>query len=94
MTLNWKATKEEYDLITLIAMRAEQIAKRAGAACDRMGLIMDINACHSNGMPLDLARLQAADDANFIHDVFGIRRHINRETGQLENCFVPRFAQA
>ena len=93
MTLNWKATKEEHDLITLIAMRAEQIAKRAGFAVTRAELIMDLNATHSNGTALDLARLYAADDTNFIHDVFGIRRHLNRDTGKLENCFVPRFAR-
>lgn len=53
---------------------------------------MDINACHSNGNPLDLKALLEADDFNFCHDVFGIRNHINRATGQLENCFSPRFS--
>ena len=53
---------------------------------------MDITACHANGNPLRLAELLSADDFNFCHDVLGIRRHINRETGQLENCFVPRFS--
>lgn len=50
---------------------------------------MDILATH-NAMPLDLSRLLAADDGEFAHDVFGIRRHLNRDTGQLEDCFVPR----
>jgi hypothetical protein len=54
---------------------------------------MDITACHLNGCKLDLAKLLAADDFNFAHDVLGIRRHIDRETGQLMNCFRPRFAK-
>lgn len=27
------------------------------------------------------------------HDMRGILRHINRETGKLENFFLPRFAR-
>jgi hypothetical protein len=59
---------------------------------DRMTITMDVIATHANGCPLDLDRLLHADDSNFIHDVFGIRRHINRTNGQLEDCFLPRFA--
>jgi hypothetical protein len=54
---------------------------------------MDITACHLNGCPLRLGELLGADDANFAHDVFGIRRHLNRETGKLEDCFCPRYAE-
>jgi len=54
---------------------------------------MDVTACHVNGCPLKLQELLEADDFNFSHDIFGIRRHLNRETGQLENCFLPRFAR-
>ena len=39
------------------------------------------------------AGMLAADDFNFGHDVFGIYRHLDRTTGKLMNCFVPRFAQ-
>ena len=59
---------------------------------DRMDCHMDITVCHANGCPLRLRELLEADDSNFAHDVFGIRRHLNRETGQLEDCFLPRFA--
>lgn len=54
---------------------------------------MDITATHLNGTPLDLDRLLAFDDLNFVHDVFGIARHLDRSTGKLQNCFVPRSAQ-
>lgn len=59
---------------------------------DRMDLQMDLIACHMAGCKLDLDRLLAADDANFAHDVFGIRRHIDRDTGRLMNFFWPRFS--
>lgn len=60
---------------------------------DRLELAMDLTACHSNGTPLDLARLLQADEFNFLHDIYGINRHIDRSTGQLNNHFRPRFAQ-
>lgn len=53
---------------------------------------MDITAVHANGNQLDLTALLAADDSNFAHDVFGIRRHLNRDTGELEDFFTPRFS--
>jgi hypothetical protein len=59
---------------------------------DWLSLTMDITACHANGCNLKLAELLTADDFDFVHDVFGIRRHINRMTGQLEDCFLPRYA--
>ncbi len=54
-------------------------------------LEMDIVACHLNGCRLDLARLAAADDFNFWHDVYGIRAHMDRRTGTLTDHFLPRF---
>ena len=59
---------------------------------ERMDVHMDVSACHCNGTPLALDTLLAADRINFAHDVLGIRRHINRRTGTIGNCFVPRCA--
>jgi hypothetical protein len=53
---------------------------------------MDVTACHLNGTKLDLEQLLAFDDFNFCHDVFGIARHLDRSTGALQNCFLPRCA--
>lgn len=58
---------------------------------DVLSLTMDITACHCNGCPLDLTRFLAADDFNFAHDFAGIHRHIDRTTGKLGDCFLPRF---
>ena len=54
--------------------------------------MMDISAAHKS-QPLDIDRWLAADDSNFMHDLIGIHNHINRETGKLENAFMPRFAK-
>ena len=70
----------------------DALAKDIDIQWSRMDAIMYIDACHSNGCPLKLQELLEPDDTNFAHDVFGIRRHINRKTGKLENCFVPRYA--
>jgi hypothetical protein len=52
-----------------------------------------VTLCHLNGCALRLGDLRDADDRDFAHDVAGIMRHLNRETGQLEECFTPRFTR-
>lgn len=53
--------------------------------------VMDIENAHTN-MPLRLHELLAADRMNFAHDVLGIFDHLDRSSGKLMDCFVPRFA--
>lgn len=79
--------KEEFITISEIAKRA----KALGHPDDLLTINMDIDAVHRE-IGLKLNELLKADDFNFAHDVFGIRRHINRRTAKLENCFLPRFA--
>lgn len=79
-------------LIKKIVSRAMHLAEDHGLKYSKMEWTMDITAAHLNGNRLDLDRLLAADDFNFMHDVFGIRRHLDRETGKLLNCFSPRFS--
>lgn len=86
------ATREESRIITKIAQRAIAIATTEGIDYDYQSAHMDIEACHSNGMPLDLTKLLNAPDGDFGHDVFGIRRFMDRDTGRLLDCFVPRCA--
>lgn len=64
-----------------------------GPDADRLSITMDLCACHANGCPLDFERLASADDFNLLHDVGGINRHINRDTGKIEGFFRPRFAR-
>jgi len=85
-------SKEEIRTINQIAHRAVGLAESVGFHYPLIDADMDITACHVNGCRLKLNELLAADSINFAHDVFGIYRHLNRETGKLEDCFVPRYA--
>jgi hypothetical protein len=88
--INWNTTDEDKALIDQILDRAEtmgHLKKR-----NRINSEMDISACHLNGTPLRLAEWLHADDFNFLHDLYGIDSHMDRTTGCLTRCFVPRFA--
>ena len=91
-TIEWDATQEDSLLIAGIAARA--IRLQPGEHADKLQLVMDVTACHANGCPLRLSALLDSDTANFVHDISGIRQNICRNTGQLLNCFVPRYAAA
>lgn len=91
--INWLATKEEYRLISMIINRAVELNIISYQKTKRE-LGMDIVACHCNGCPLDLQKLLLASDFEFQHDVRGISYNIDRETGKLDNCFVPRCAKS
>jgi hypothetical protein len=91
--ISFKVTADEAKLIGKIAARAVKLAQSVGVQYEFLEADMDLSACHANGNPLRLADLLAADDANFGHDVFGIRRYIDRKTGKLTDCFSPRFSQ-
>lgn len=86
----FNATKRDHNLIFKIVLRAQHAAVEAGVHIDRMTMLMDLEACHCNGNPLDLKKLLGFDDFNFAHDVFGIRRYMDRNTGKLTKCFLPR----
>lgn len=81
------------ETITLrrIAQRASEMAREHKIDYDVFTALMDLNAAQLS-FKLRLDELLVADDFNFSHDVFGIRRHLNRKTLEIEDCFVPRFA--
>lgn len=58
---------------------------------DPQTMTMDLIAVHANGCAMDFAAMLAAEPSNFLHDVAGIARHIDRKTGKLGGCFMPRF---
>ena len=59
---------------------------------DKLLLNMDLTATHVSGCPLDFKKLLDFAEFDFWHDIGGINRHIDRGTGELEDCFVPRCA--
>lgn len=87
------ATDDERAIIERIAKRAVALYRKYGNAdVDELDVQMDLEACHCNGCPLRLADMEQADNFNFMHDISGINAHINRYSGKLERCFLPRFA--
>jgi hypothetical protein len=86
------ATRDERKIIMAIAKR---FAGLVGDAYEihMLSILMDIEACHCNGCPLDLVGLlEASRDEDLAHDVGGISRYLNRDTGKLEGWFTPRYA--
>lgn len=90
--MNWSVPATDYAVIVKIAQRATALARRYNVNYPQGTALMDLTACHANAFRLRVEELLKADDSNFAHDVFGIRRHLDRETGKLADCFVPRFA--
>lgn len=89
--LDWSSTSDEdFALCLRIAGRAEPGLEEMQT--DKQSIMMDIQAAHMT-CPLRLHSLLEADEFNFWHDVAGIHRHLNRKTGELEDCFLPRFTQ-
>jgi len=89
MAINWnemKTTKDEYGIIAKIAERATKTVKR-----DHMSIMMDIEVVH-NSVGLRLSDLLAAPNFDFLHDVCGIISNLDRYTGELLNCFLPRYS--
>lgn len=90
--ISFHVRRDEMELIDRIASRALNLAVFHRIPHKKHDFSMDITCVHANGNPLRLRELLEADEFNFAHDVFGIYRHLNRETGELENCFRPRFS--
>ena len=93
--IRWANDFKTIDLTVKIADRYLELCDKLNMpSCKpkKLTVVMDIDACHSNGCPLKLGELLRASDFEFAHDVGGIITNINRETGKLENCFLPRYA--
>ena len=85
-------TKEEvkryFNLISEVVDKASNMGIVANSSNPKMTLSMDIENAKLNSE--DLLALLAFHNEDFIHDIIGIQRHMNRETCRLENFFVPR----
>lgn len=90
MTINFTVPGATTQKILAVLARSE----KAGIThyVNHLDHKMDLAVCHMNGCPLDFDKLLACDEATLQHDIFGIQRHISRDTGQLLNHFVPRCA--
>jgi hypothetical protein len=75
------------DLIRTIVTRLRE--EHLVAKFDALSLFMDLTVCHNLGY-VDLARLRDAAIGDFAHDISGIHSYLDRETGELTDCFVLR----
>jgi hypothetical protein len=83
-------SQAEHAYIRQILLRAEQhniLHKN-----DRLTLEMDLRAVMRH-TPLNLKQLANFGDGDFAHDITGIQYHIDRRTGTLTECFLPRCAR-
>ncbi len=87
-TINWILPAKETKLVSKVAKRACELEP----VLDHQTVMMDLTACHNHGCPLDFEQMLTVDSHHLLHDIFGINRHINRETGKLGGCFHPRLA--
>lgn len=94
--LNECPNKKDAELIEQIADRAVQIQRELTGngliPHSREDIVRDLIIAHCNTCKLDLQGLLDADLMNFTHDVFEIRRFLDRTTGKFDACFRPRFA--
>jgi hypothetical protein len=84
-----QVSPEDTKLIHQIAKRAYQELK-----VDPLSLVIDLRTVHAHGNPLRLQEMLAveANNPKFVHDIYGIRHYLNRETGELTEYFTPRFS--
>lgn len=93
MIVNFDVTERQAELVKKCVKRAMRLAEREDIEYDAIDASMDLTACHANGCKLDFKKLFDFPHSDFGHDVFGIRRHLDRATGKLGSNFLPRCAK-
>lgn len=87
-----ETTREEFELIAKIVKRTNALQSELDIKpYNTVDLALSLELAHHT-CPMDLQQLLESNCYDFSHDVGGIMRHINRDTGQLEECFQPRCA--
>lgn len=88
---------ETMNIVKMICERYESIARRHGLLAkigERKDRVMDLMSADKQ-FDIDWLGLFEADDYQFIHDVDGLHKHVNRSTypATFEGGFLPRFAK-
>lgn len=89
--INWNVSKEDHELILKIA---DRVIAMSDGKVKKQSVLMDLTACHANGCRLKLEELLNAPISDFAHDIIGISSHLDRTTGNIGGCFLPRYAEA
>lgn len=79
--------REASGMIETIVRRARH--SLTGDRLDGLSLSMDLTVCYNLGH-VNLAVLSKLGEGDFAHDIVGIIRHLDRDTGELQDCFLPR----
>ena len=79
--------RSAFDLIAAIGRRLREEVPTV--QFDPLSLAMDLTVCQNRGH-VDLQALLDAPYGTFVHDLDGIHNHLDRETGELADCFLPR----
>lgn len=87
--VSFKVSQQDRECIFRIAKKAADCGLIKDKQ-DRLYLEMDLAALKAQGCPIDFEVLLGFGIQDFTHDICGITRHINRATGQLCDCFLPR----
>ena len=89
--IDWDSVKPE---VTDNAFKIIERAQNSGYEIpnnDWSGLLMDLEATSLN-VDIDWESFLNAGEGDFGHDLWGIYENLNRQTGELDNGFLPRFA--
>lgn len=84
--IKWeKISPTDTDLINQITKKASTFINHK-----QIDILMSISTAHIK-TPLKLKELLNASDFDLVHDVAGIIKHVDHKTGELKNCFLPRY---
>lgn len=61
-----------------------------GVVLDPLRLMLDLSAAKSSIPTINFEALLESEDDDFAHDISGVIKNLNRETGHLENNFLLR----
>ena len=84
-------TDKELLLVNQIIKRARE--ENVINNSERQHYIMNLIAANANGCPIDFEKLLNAPPFDFKHDIYGIEKNIDKKTGEIKNCFLPRCSK-
>lgn len=87
---NFGVTDDEIIMIDKIVRRFAQICAEHNKQLAIVETMMDIILTHSQNHKLSLIGLLLTNDNDFVMDIVGIIKNMDRTTGMLTNGFVPR----
>jgi len=89
--IDWAKMNTTRDEVETMSKIVNRVLALGVFKAEKIHLMMDLEACHAV-CPLRLADMLTAANADLIHDILGIYHHLDHETGELQDGFLPRFA--